>query len=236
MKIFADDRISDETGAANPDCPHCQMQTPMTPVSRPDFAAIKACKPAVTGLSFLCLKCHNPLLVRYAVIEIGETEIKLGVSTQPTPRSDDPINLSYLPAAVKKPYVDALGCYQHELLQPFAIMCKQTMQAIIKDLGDGGKMRVFNHMEELRNIFDIEARTFDTISDTLFDNKHSLVSKPVFGRTDAAVLLEAIKDLLYQLYVREARLQRAIGMRRFFAQPTVSKSERASVSALHKPG
>jgi len=230
MKIFADDRISHEAATANPGCPHCQTQTPMTPVSRPDFTAISACKPRITGLSFLCLECNNPVLVRYSVEHIGETEIELGQMPPVENRPDDRINLNYLPAAVKKPYVDALGCYQHELIEPFGLMCRQTMQAIIKNLGEAGKMKVFNQVEELREMLDIDPAIFDTVSDTLFDNKRSLMNQRVFGKTEAAVALEVLKDILYQLYVRKNRLERAFSMRQFFA------SQGANITPLRKPG
>jgi hypothetical protein len=236
MKIFADDRICHDAGNLNPGCPHCQKQTALTPLSRPDFATIKACKPAITGLCFLCLTCRKPVMVRYSVKHIGETEIELAPVPLPESRQDDRINLNYLPTSVQKPYTDAVGCYQHELIQPFGLMCKQTIDAVIKDLGEGGKLKVFNHLEELRDVFNVEPHIFATIGEVLFDNKRSLAGTNVFGRNEAAVLLEALKDLLYQFYIRKARLQRAVSMRQFFANPTQDDvAELASVSPIRKP-
>ena len=37
------------------------------------------------------------------------------------------------------------------------------------------------------------------------------------------MLLETIKDLLYQSYIREARLRRALEVRRFFADQAETK-------------
>ena len=39
----------------------------------------------------------------------------------------------------------------------------------------------------------------------------------MIGADEAAVLIEAIKDIFYQAYVRTAKLQAAMKMRRFFA-------------------
>ncbi len=64
-------------------------------------------------------------------------------------------------------------------------MCRQTVQAIIKDLGDSGKMRVFNQVEELRDMLEMDPRVFDAIGETLFDNKRSLHSNTVIGKTEA---------------------------------------------------
>ncbi len=234
MRIFSDDTISHDAASVNPGCPQCQAQTTLTPISRPDFNAIKTCRPATTGLTFLCLKCRSPVLVRYTIKHIGENEIELGQVVPEEDKVDGRINLNYLPPAVRKAYVDALGCYQHDLLQPFALMCRQTIQAIIKDLGDSGKMRVFNQVEELRDMLEMDPRVFDAISETLFDNKRSLHSNTVFGKTEAAVLLEAMKDLLYQIYVRKARLQRAFSMRQFFADQNATPID-TNIAQLRKP-
>ncbi len=234
MKLFADDRVCHEAGNLNPGCPQCQQQTPMTPISRPDFAAISALKPETTALTFLCLKCREPVMVRYAIDDIGETEIKLSPAPPVAASADTKVNLNYLPGRVRKPYSDALGCYQHELIQPFALMCKQTVDAVIRDLGEGGRLRVFNHLEELRDIFDVEPQVFEAIGEVLFENKRSLVSNSVFGKTEAAVLLESMKDMLYQFYVREQRLKKAVSMRRFFAGQA-GNDDGPAVKPLQRP-
>jgi hypothetical protein len=40
---------------------------------------------------------------------------------------------------------------------------------------------------------------------------------PLIGADEAAVLIEALKDLFYQGYVRSAKLKAAMKMRRYFA-------------------
>ena len=40
---------------------------------------------------------------------------------------------------------------------------------------------------------------------------------------EAGVLLELLKDLLYQAYVRKGKLQQAMMVRRFFAEETLDK-------------
>ncbi len=46
---------------------------------------------------------------------------------------------------------------------------------------------------------------------------------PLLDNFQAGVLLEVIKDLLYQAYVRRGRLQQAMMMRRYFAEDSDSK-------------
>ncbi|MGH8325849.1 MAG: hypothetical protein ACRET2_03710, partial [Steroidobacteraceae bacterium] len=43
---------------------------------------------------------------------------------------------------------------------------------------------------------------------------------PYLDAPTAAVVLEAMKDLLYEAYIRKGRLQQALMMRRYFAEET----------------
>ena len=46
---------------------------------------------------------------------------------------------------------------------------------------------------------------------------------PELGAFESGVLLELVKDMLYQAYVRKGKLQQAMMVRRFFAEaPAVS--------------
>ena len=46
---------------------------------------------------------------------------------------------------------------------------------------------------------------------------------PAITPDEAAVLVEALKDLFYQSYVRSAKLRAAMKMRRFFAEESPGK-------------
>jgi len=216
VKIRADDRISHDAMAAPMECPSCREQGPMTPISRPDFASLKACRPEHAGLVFLCLRCQAPVFVRYKITSIGEDEIDLQANPQPGDKTEERLNMAYLPPAVAKSYKDALGCYQHGLYEAFALMCRQVSESVIHDLGERGKMKVFNHIEELRGIVELDSKMFDTVSRAVFGDEGTHTPDSM-TRSEAAVLLEILKDLLYQTYVREARLKRALKMRSFFA-------------------
>jgi hypothetical protein len=46
---------------------------------------------------------------------------------------------------------------------------------------------------------------------------------PELGAFESGVLLELVKDMLYQAYVRKGKLQQAMMVRRFFAEETLDK-------------
>jgi len=45
---------------------------------------------------------------------------------------------------------------------------------------------------------------------------------PLLNRAQAGVLLEVMKDMLYQCFVRRGKLTRAIKVRRFFVQESAA--------------
>ena len=119
-------------------------------------------------------------------------------------------------AAVAAPFREALGCYTHGLLGAFAAMCRLTAQAMFRDLGEAGRLRLFDQLDEVRELSGVDDRSFEIARRIIFDSGTTSLP-PAPGRADAAVLLEAMKDLLYQNYVRGGRLRKALRMRRFFA-------------------
>ena len=51
-----------------------------------------------------------------------------------------------------------------------------------------------------------------------------MVDLPFINTYQAAVLLEVMKDFLYQAYVRKGRLQHAMKVRRFFVQENAART------------
>ena len=75
-----------------------------------------------------------------------------------------------------------------------------------------------------REMAEIDADTFAAIKKVLFgSDAEAYPSIPELGPDDAGVLLELLKDILYQAYVRRGKLQQATMMRRFFAEDTAEK-------------
>jgi hypothetical protein len=103
-------------------------------------------------------------------------------------------------------------------------MCRRTAQAMIHDLGENGRMRIFNQLAEAREMAEIDAETFGVVKKLLFgSDADAWPSMPEIGAYEAGVLLELVKDMLYQAYVRKGKLQQAMMVRRFFAEETLDK-------------
>lgn len=126
--------------------------------------------------------------------------------------------LQYLPGLVASRFREALACYSHDLWQAFAAMCRQTATAVFADVGEPGRLRIYDQVNEVQDLAQIDEATFSTVRRILFDSpvRHGVI-EPEIGAREAAVLLETMKDLLTQTYVRRARLRQALMVRQFFA-------------------
>ena len=70
-----------------------------------------------------------------------------------------------------------------------------------------------DHRPEARDMANIDESTFVLSKNIVFDTDTKI---RLIRATEAAVLMELMKDLLYQAYVRKGKLQQAVMMRQFF--------------------
>lgn len=135
-------------------------------------------------------------------------------------------SFAYLPQPIADSFREALGAYRGGLLQAFAAMCRLTAQAIFDDLGEGGKLKVFDEVDEVTRFTELDDETVYTLRNILFDtSSESLLTADTRNRATAAILLEIMKDLLFQTYVRRERLRKAMRVRRYFADPVGAENE-----------
>lgn len=128
---------------------------------------------------------------------------------------------AWLPEDVRRAFEEALRCYSADLFNAFGLMCRQTAtrstwalqhDPIRKD-DKAGHWR--DAVEEIVRIGDIDSATAQLIDRLLFGEEADI---PIVDATLAAVLLEVVKDVLYQNHVRAAKFHAAMRMRRYFAQ------------------
>jgi hypothetical protein len=113
---------------------------------------------------------------------------------------------------------EALVCYSHGQLQAFTSMCRRAAGAAFVDLGNSTKLRLFDSLADVREMAEIDEDTFSIVMRVIFaGHADPQLELPVTTPYQAAVLLEVMKDFLYQAYIRKGRLQHAMKVRRFFA-------------------
>ena len=90
-------------------------------------------------------------------------------------------------------------------------------EAVALRIGDSGKLRAFDEVMVAQDIAEIDDNTFEPIKKILFESGDD-ESMPMLSRAHAGVLLEVLKDMFYQCFVRRGKLTRAIKVRRFFVE------------------
>ncbi len=202
-------------------CPHCRSHAPMHPTATPDFRVLRQTRPERTGIVFQCSACSMPVFAAYKITNFDVHRIDLEALPADTPvKHEDSFSFTYIPDGVATFFRNALGCYEHELLQAFAVMCRMTTEAMVNDRGENEKLKFMAQVDEiaeLANLTDAEYRDLCTI---LFDTgTGSLLDAVDLDKGMAAILLETMKDMLHHAYVRRGRLQKRLRMRRYFADP-----------------
>jgi len=222
MSIYIDthDRLHDEQAASLAlTCPHCAVFAHITPMAVPRFAELSAGRPKQIGIIYRCDACYCPIFMRAHVRAYGPERIELSSQLVEVERPTEKFNYSDLPPEVETLFTETLQCYSSGILNAFASMCRRTMQAVFAHLGESGKLRVFDELNTVRDMAQMDAAVFTPIKRVLFGtDADAAPNLPEIDEDEAAILLEVIKDLLYQCYVRKARLQQALVVRRAYAE------------------
>jgi hypothetical protein len=205
-------------------CPHCQVFSHITPVSVPSYAELLATKPGQVGVVYRCDSCNSPVFLKFAVKAYGTNCVELSTTYVELERVREKFQFTHLPEDSDELFREALGCYSSGHFNAFASMCRRTMQAILNDCGESGRPRVVERLGEAREMAEIDDQTFDVIKHVLFgSDADGWPTFPSVGPHEAGVLLELMKDLLYQTYVRRGKLQQAMLVRRYFAEETLDR-------------
>jgi len=84
-------------------------------------------------------------------------------------------------------------------------------------MGDGGKLRAFEEVMIAQDIAGIDDDNFAPVKAILFETGEE-EDLPTLNRGQAGILLEILKDMFYQCFVRRGKLTKALKVRRFFVQ------------------
>ena len=207
-------------------CPHCQVVAHITPVAVPRFEDLALHKPRLVGAVYLCDNCHSPIFLRFTVRSYGTSRVELAPQFTEVERAREKFTYTYLPEEVEILFREALLCFSSGAYNAFASMCRRTAQAVFLDLGEGGKIRLFDELNNVRELAGLASEPFNKLRTILFGvgtDTDPRPSIPLLDSYEAGITLEVIKDLLYEAYVRKGKLQQAMMVRRFFLDETSNR-------------
>ena len=213
----------DQESALALNCPHCGVLAHVTPVSVPDFNALQQHKPSQVGIVYRCAACNAPVFLRFTVKLYGGSRVELAPGFVELERAREKFNFTYLPEETELLVKEAFACYTAGCYNAFASMCRRAAQATFADLGPQARLDLFEELANIRRLAELEDDAYELVRKVLFDfDEPGRGSLPVVDGLQAGVLLEVLKDLLYQAYVRRGRLQQAMMVRRYFAEETTN--------------
>ena len=205
-------------------CPHCQVYSHITAVSIPQYSELVASRPNHVGIVYRCDSCSAPIFLKFAVKMYAANRVEFANNFVELERAKEKFNFTYLPENVERLFREALGCYSSGHFNAFASMCRRSAQAAFQDLGENGRLRIFEQAREAREMAEIDNETFGIVKKVLFSSDADPSPQwPELSASEAGVLLEIVKDMLYEAYVRKGKLQQAMMVRKFFAEETLDK-------------
>ncbi len=157
--------------------------------------------------TYKCSKCGGVVLAYSSTKNIGV--INYFPSTQ-----NESFDFEYLEDNVKEDFKEALKCYSNQCYNAFASMCRRTIQSAGKILGANGKDKVKKQIQELKEIASIDDDTYNILEQIIIaghDGAHPHL--PSLTSERATILLVLMKDVLNELFVRKARVKKAMELR-----------------------
>jgi hypothetical protein len=199
-------------------CPHCEVLAHITPVSVPDFNVLQQHKPAQVGLVYRCEACNAPIFLRFQVKLYGGSRVELAPNFVELERPHERFSFTYLPEDTEALLKEAFACFTAACYNAFASMCRRVAQRTFADLGEGAKLELYDELANVRRLAELDDESYEVVRKVLFDSDEpGRGNLPQIDSFHAGMLLEVLKDLLYQAYVRRGRLQQAMMVRRYFS-------------------
>ncbi|HEY3786357.1 MAG TPA: hypothetical protein VGL55_13825 [Steroidobacteraceae bacterium] len=204
-------------------CPHCEVVSHITPSAVPSFEDLQAHKPKQIGVVYRCDACSAPVFTRFTVRMYGPSRVELAPQFTEVERAREKFSFTYLPQEVEILFREALACFSSGAFNAFASMCRRTAHAVFADLGEGGKLRLFDELNTARDLAGLTMDTYGKLKTILFGSEADpRPNLPLLDSYEGGVALEVMKDVLYEAYVRKGKLRQAILVRRFFLDETAA--------------
>jgi hypothetical protein len=221
MYITPQDELHVEYQGIALTCPHCQTLTHLTTVAVPKFEDLSRRKPKHIGIVFRCDACAEPVFLKFAAKAYTALRVELAANYAEVEHARENFPLTYLPEEAEDLFKEALNCYSAGCFKAFGAMSRRTAQSLFRELGERGKLELFDTLQQIRALAELDDETFATLRAVLFgSDSDPWPHHPDMNAETAGVLLEVMRDLLYQTFVRKARLLQAMTFRKFVAPHT----------------
>lgn len=194
-------------------CPHCNTVSTLTAVSPPSagVASSRALKEVIAG--YACDHCNRAIPIIWEVMRCDSGGIFVGYPKEVI-SVREPFEFAHVPEIVRNDIEEALNCLSVRSFNGFAAMCRRTIQATCQYLGVGGSTKVEKQINELNELAELDPETFSSLRSIMLgghDGAHPQL--PAVDLDRAALLLQLLKDVTYQLFTRPGLVKEAAAKR-----------------------
>ena len=199
-------------------CPHCQTLTHVTPVAVPKFDGTRQPPAQAHRRGVSLRRLRRTGFLKFVVRAYTPQRVELADNYIEIERARENFPLTYLPEEAEVLFKEALSCFSANCFNAFGAMCRRTAQSLFRELGERGKLELFDTLQQIRDFAALDDDTFGAVRGVLFgSDSDPWPHQPVMNAERAGILLEVMRDLLYQTFVRKARLKQAITFRKFIS-------------------
>jgi hypothetical protein len=235
--ITPQDELHIEHQGITLNCPHCLTLTHVTAVAVPKFDDLTRRKPKHVGIVFRCDACAEPIFLKFAAKAYTALRVELAANYIEIERARENFPLTYLPEESEGLFKEALVCFAAGCFNAFGAMSRRTAQSLFQVLGERGKLEMFDKLQEIRGLAELDDDTFMALRAVLFGSDNDpWPHQPDLNAERAGVLLEVMRDLLYQTFVRKARLMQAMTFRRYVAPNQAEERPANALVSDERPG
>jgi hypothetical protein len=156
-----------------------------------------------------------PLKFNADYSKVGNSYVNISEDYIEIEKAKESFEFQYLPNEVKNDFEEALTCYSNNCYNAFGAMCRRCIQSSLTEMGSKGNDKVMRQLKDLKETADLDNDTFIILEQIIIsghDGTHPHL--PKLSPDRAIILLELMKDVLYQLFVRKLKIQETIELRK----------------------
>ena len=195
-------------------CPNCKTGSrfTLTVLPRADVLGADGVREFIA--SYACDNCLSPIPIRWSIQGWSGNNPIVAVPEVVIP-SREPFDFEHVPGTVKKEIDEALNCLSVNAWNGFAAVCRRAVQAICIDLGSEASTKVRNQIEEMISVTGLGDDWKELALEIMLaghDGSHPHLPDVTSERS--SVLLSLLRDLVYQLYTRPAKIKQSTQLRK----------------------
>lgn len=194
-------------------CSVCDTVSRLQLVSMPDPNTTNArgLKEIIAG--YACDHCHAAIPLRWSVIAVDGHGVHVALPEEIL-IAVEPFDYSYIPEPVTSDIKEALNCLSVKAHNGFAALCRRAIQSTCAHLGAEGTTRVEGQINELKELAELDAETFAALKAIMLgghDGAHPQL--PAVDESRADLLLQLLRDVMFQLFTRPGLIKEAAARR-----------------------